>query len=258
LLSNNWIETITLKCSNLRFLFLKYNHLSFIDVSFIVNSVHLDISHNKLKNIKGLEKLTELVNLDVSYNYLSDIDISFNTSLESINIDGNLIDKLYIWDLTNLKNIININPLNELIIYCKNEEQYLTITKFSSDLTPKTQFRFLEFQETAISIDDWELKVFEHASLKNGASRGAYLFFSSAEYCFTVIDYDLNNWEFAKSFDSFAIKRESFLRCEKHLNNFYDFEKDVPLWETKTFAKVYLLIKYHWHKLNEAIPIFYE
>jgi hypothetical protein len=107
------------------------------------------------------------------------------------------------------------------------------------------------------SDSGWSLKIYENVFLKNGASRGRYILFSSGKYCLTITEKNGKSYAFAKASDYFATEKDSSLRSEKHLNNLYDFEQDIPLWESKFFNKVYLWVNSNLSRLDDAIPIYY-
>lgn len=66
----------------------------------------LKCSNKEINNIKGIEHLTSLVELDLSNNNISEFDISHNLELNSLNLGNNILEKV------DLKNNINLQKLN--------------------------------------------------------------------------------------------------------------------------------------------------
>lgn len=119
-LNDNKIQLVDVsKFDKLWKLDISNNDIRFIsDLKLPLTIRHLNLSNNKLTNLKGLEKYTKLKTLDISFNNLEEsaIIIKWLKNLKYINVEWNtvsdeLISKLNQFNATYLSN--NKKPFSE-------------------------------------------------------------------------------------------------------------------------------------------------
>jgi len=88
----------------------------------LINLRELDLSHNRITDIKVLKNLTNLIKLDISYNDVTEIKVLENlTNLKKLNISHNPIQAQELSVLENLTNLYSLD-INSLRIYIENIE----------------------------------------------------------------------------------------------------------------------------------------
>ena len=88
----------------------------------------------KIKSVKGLEKLTEITELDVSKNQITEIDVSQNTALTYLDVYSNQLTELNISNNTALKNLSAFkNQITTLDV--SNNQALTNLSVYSNQLT---------------------------------------------------------------------------------------------------------------------------
>lgn len=109
----------------------------------------------KIKSIRGINKLINLSSLNLNYNYIKDLDISGNANLTKIFIEGNEITKLDTSLNNKVKTIYAINNnISDINISNNNNLNYLALSNnniSSIDLSDNVNLSYIDLENNNLN-----------------------------------------------------------------------------------------------------------
>lgn len=143
--SQHIIDSIDLSANvKLDTIYLNGNRISSIDLSNNPNLVLVEILANELHTIKGLSKMTQLKELNLSFNNFEELNIQ-NEAVEVLHMSNNLLKSIGTNEAISLKNILltsnkitnvdfSTNTLLETVLISDNRIKNIDLTQ-NSNLT---------------------------------------------------------------------------------------------------------------------------